>query len=205
MKTTCIAVFILCFVLAFPAPGGAQDSPKDKTAPSGTTEMKPTAPKNLLKSLVGSWEGTCTTWLQSDKPADQSKIKGEIRPILDGRLVRHTYEGTMMGKPRHGEETLAWNGMTKRFQISWVDDFHMRNAILFWEGEPNEKGFIVKGTWKMGPNAPAWGWNTLFELVDEDHLTIAAYVIKPDGQEKKAVKQSTLAQKSNSRQTLLLG
>ena len=34
---------------------------------------------------------------------------------------------------------------------------------------------------------PAWGWNTVFELIDEDHLTITAYVIKPDGHEKKAV------------------
>jgi hypothetical protein len=184
MKTTYITIFILCFVLALPARGGTQDAPKDKPASSRT---KPTAPKDILKLLAGSWEGTCTTWLQSDKPADETKIKGEIRPILDGRLIRHTYEGMMLGKPRHGEETVAWNSITKRFQVSWVDDFHMRNTILFSEGGATDSGFIVKGKWETGPNAPSWGWNTVYELVDEDHLTIAAYVIKPDGQEKKAV------------------
>jgi hypothetical protein len=93
----------------------------------------------------------------------------------------------MLGKPRNGEETIAWNSITKRFQISWLDAFHMRNAILFSEGEASEKGFIVKGKWETGSNAPAWGWNTVFEVIDEDHLTITAYGIKPNGQEKKAV------------------
>src|SRR4051812_11309388 len=119
MKATYVAVFILCFVLSFPTGGGTQDSPEARTVPGATTGTKPTVPKDLLKALVGSWEGTCTTWLQSDKPADESKIQGEIRPILDGRLVRHTYEGTMLGKPRHGEETVAWNSIKKRFQVSW--------------------------------------------------------------------------------------
>ena len=184
MKTTNIGALITCFVLALPTPGWTQDSAKDKTAPR---ETKPTTPRDVLKSLVGSWEGTCRTWFEPGKPADESKVKGEIRPILDGRIVRHTYEGTMQGKPRRGEETIAFSGTTKQFQVSWVDEFHMRAAILFSEGEASEKGFTVKGKWKTAPDAPAWGWNTVFEVVDADHLTITAYIIKPDGQEAKAV------------------
>ncbi len=63
-------------------------------------------PEELLKSLVGSWEGTCHTWCEPGKLADESRVKGEIRPILDGRFLRHTYEGTIQEKPRHGEETI---------------------------------------------------------------------------------------------------
>ena len=173
-----------CFLLALPAPGGAQDAAKPTPAPQ---ETKAAAPKDILKSLTGSWEGTCQTWLQPGKPSDESKVKGEIAPMLDGRLIRHTYEGSMLGKPRHGEETLTWNSLTKRFQVSWVDDFHMRNGILFSEGEAGGKGFTVKGKWQTAPDAPVWGWNTVYEVVDGDHLTITAYLIMPDGQEKKAV------------------
>ena len=186
MKTTDIAALITCFVLALPTPGSTQDSPKDKTVPR---EMKPTMPmqKDVLKSLVGTWEGTCRTWLKAGKLADESKVKGEIRPMLNGRIMRHTYEGTFQGKPRHGEETMVFSSMAKRFQVSWVDDFHMKDGILFSEGEASERGFTVKGKWAVGPDAPSWGWNTVFEVVDKDHLTITAYVIKPDGQEAKAV------------------
>jgi len=183
MKTIHLAALLTCFVLALPTPGGTQDSLKDKTATRGT---KSTTPKDVLKSMVGSWEGTCRTWIIPGKLADESKVKGEFRLILDGRIVRHTYEGTMKGKLRHGEETIVFSSVAKRFQVSWLDDFHMKDGILFSEGEASERGFTVKGKWGA-PGAPPWEWKTVFEVVDDDHLTIIAYNIKPDGQEGKAV------------------
>src|SRR5215204_6237804 len=144
MKTTNIGGLMTCFILALAMPGGAQDSAKDKTAGQ---VAKPTPPKDVVKSLVGSWEGTCRTWFTPGKLADESQVKGEIRPILDGRLVRHAYEGTMLGKPRHGEETIVFSSFAKRFQVSWLDDFHMKDGILFSAGEASERGFTVEGKW----------------------------------------------------------
>jgi hypothetical protein len=183
VKTTTLAALLTCFALALATPGGTQDSPKDKTAPAETNAA---TLKEVLKSLVGSWEGTCRTWFRPGKPSDESTVKGEIRPMLDGRLVRHTYDGTMLGKPRHGEETIVFSSMAKRFQVSWLDGFHMRDGILFSQGEATPKGFTVNGKWDAG-SGPPWGWKTVYEILDGDHLTITAYVVKPDGQEAKAV------------------
>lgn len=161
-----------------------QNSPKDELPP--TTGMQ-ALPQDLLKSLVGAWEGTCRTWLEPGKLADESRVKGTIRPVLGGRFVRHEYEGTIQGQPRHGDETIAFNSVTERFQVSWVDDFHMNYGIMFSEGEATERGFIVKGKYDVARDTPPWGWKTVYEVIDQDHLTITAYNVTPDGQEAKAV------------------
>ena len=70
-------------------------------------ESKPITPIVLLKSLVGSWAGTCRTWFEPGELADESQVKGTIRPLLDSRFFRHEYEGTIQGRPRHGEEPIA--------------------------------------------------------------------------------------------------
>src|SRR5262245_28137861 len=116
MKPMGIAVVVTCFVLTSPTTAPTQDAPKDKTASS---QRKKIMPKELLKSLVGNWEGSCQTWFEPGKLADESKVKGEIHLVLGDRFLRHSYEGSIQGKRRHGEETIGLNSMTKRFQVSW--------------------------------------------------------------------------------------
>jgi hypothetical protein len=144
-------------------------------------------PNTFLESIVGKWSGNCRTWFEPGKLADESAVAGEIVPVLNGKFFRHSYNGWMQGKPRTGEETIARNGVTGRYQISWMDDFHMNYALLISEGDAGENGFSVKGEYAWDANQPCWSWRTQFELIDGDHLTIRAYNITPDGEEALAV------------------
>lgn len=158
-------------------------APVPATAPQ--VHAPPSRPA-ILDSLVGSWRGTTKTWT-AGRLLDESPVAGEIAPVLDGRFLRHAYSGSMRGQPRTGEELIAFDAVEQRFQVTWIDSFHMSHAILVSEGRPKPGGFQVTGSYRMVPGQDAWGWRTEYERSVDGRLVITAYNITPDGVEEKSV------------------
>ncbi|MDQ6482451.1 DUF1579 domain-containing protein [Dyadobacter sp. LHD-138] len=139
-----------------------------------------------LGALAGNWEGATKTWFEPNVLADESPMKGRIRPILEGRFLIYEYQGSLNGNSFEGVATFGFDIANNKIQCSWIDSFHMGTGILLSEGNMTDHGFSVLGSYG-GPDIPEpWGWRTVFELTDENNLIITAYNISPEGQEDKA-------------------
>ena len=156
---------------------------KNKTSQEGSKMTH----EKLFKSLTGKWQGTVKTWFNPGKLADESTVEGEFKILLDGKFIRHSYTGSMKGKPRTGEETITLNSVTKNYEISWFDSFHMNYALLLSKGEATEKGFSVFSKYDVDVGIPQWGWRTEYQIIDNNHLIITAYNVTPEGEEAKGV------------------
>ena len=142
-------------------------------------ESLESGPHANLARFAGEWTGTTKTWFEPDVVADESPMTGTIKVILGGRFLMHEYSGSLQGKPFEGVAIFGFDIATNKFQMAWVDSFHMSSGIMFSEGDAGEK-FSAFGTYFTGPNTPRWGWRTELEMIDEDNIVITAYNVEPD-------------------------
>jgi hypothetical protein len=140
-------------------------------------------PHHLLALLVGDWEGVTRTWFEPGKVAEESPQRGTIRSILGGRFVVHEYESAVGGESLSGMALIGYHVGRGRFEVAWVDTFHMGSGVMFAEGERSVRGFSVRGHYGDPAGGPPWGWRTEFEQPDPDTLVITAYNISPDAVE----------------------
>ena len=140
-------------------------------------------PHRRLAALVGEWAGTTRTWFEPGTLADESPARGSTRAILGGRFVLHEYQGALGGESFEGLALYGYNIDRRRFEIAWVDSFHMSTGIMYSVGQGDD--LIAHGSYAA--NGSEWGWRTEIESSEPDHLVITAYNISPGGEEARAV------------------
>lgn len=141
--------------------------------------------KEKLQRLVGSWEGTTSTWFEPDKPPVEETNKGTFKAGVSENFVVYEYESVLQGNPFKGMAIYSYDAGQKKFQSAWVDGFHMSGAIMFSEGDATENGFSIVGSY-MYENV-SYNWRTQLEIVSDDKIILTSYYISLEGEESKAV------------------
>lgn len=139
-----------------------------------------------LFGMAGAWEGRTRTWLDPGAPPVDSLTAARIEVILGGRFARIDYQGTVIGKPHAGEMLIGYEPAESRYNVVWVDSFHMSTGIMLSTGPRAPDGAVsVLGSYRSG--GEEWGWRTILRPEGDDHLVIEAFNISPDGREDRAI------------------
>ena len=141
----------------------------------------------LLLSLIGSWEGTNSTWFKPNELADTSPIRATIRQLPGSNFVIYEYQSSMQGADFQGVALIGFNVLKSQFEMAWGDAFHQSGHILVSTGPGIERGFTVTGKYTYDAEQPALDWRTQFERIDENHLTVTMFNNYPPGNEYKGV------------------
>ncbi len=147
---------------------------------------KKSGPHHQLASLAGDWVGTTKTWFEPDNLADESKVKGSITVILDGKFIKHEYIGSFGGKPLEGSCVYGYHLGSGKIQSSWIDSVHTSLEIMFGEGTISDEGFEYTSSYFAGDDQPRWKWRTTVQQSGTTELIIIAFNISPEGIENKA-------------------
>lgn len=131
--------------------------------------------------LAGAWAGPARTWLGPDREPDRGEWRVEIAPLLGGRYVRLSYDGTCEGKPHRGEMTLGLDD--QEHTMYWIDSFHTGRSPMLSTGAAGPE-IVVLGSYAAGPER--WGWRTSFRR-DGELLIVSADNIMPSGAEMPAI------------------
>ena len=105
-----------------------------------------------LAEVVGDWTSVVKAWHQPGAEPEVSQSKSTYTVVLDGRYIRHDYQGSMMGTPFTGVGYLAYNRATGKYESIWMDS--MSTGIMHSIGTEIEKGkaWEYKGSF-FGPGS----------------------------------------------------
>lgn len=145
---------------------------------------------SLLLKMAGDWAGTAKTWFEPGKLADESIMKGSIRPVLNGMFILHEYKGSLQGNHFEGISIYGYNLNDDKFQCTNIDSFHNGTAIMMQNGKEGSDKLSATGhyNYKLSTEeTQTWGWRTQLELTDDNSLIITIYNITPQGEEAKGV------------------
>ncbi len=95
-----------------------------------------------LKVFVGSWD-TKMESLGQGMEAFNSTGSATFEPVMGGRFIKQTFNGTMMGQGYTGIGLTGFNNASKEYEGVWHDS--MSTALYMVTGEKTDTGWVYEG------------------------------------------------------------
>lgn len=140
--------------------GGAiasQNAGESKAAPATPSQddmmaawekyKTPGSEQAWLAERVGKWNVTSKQWEAPGQPPVESTMTAQIDMILGGRFRFEHLVGTSFGMPFEGSGVVGYDNATKKFVLSWIDNFG--TGIANGSGTRSADGKTLTMEWSM--------------------------------------------------------
>lgn len=203
LKKSVLAVFALCFTLAFvatPAFAGkdknAEGKGDSKECPMMSPEtmklMTPGDAHKTLEAFAGKWDYTLQHRMAPDAPAMEMKGKTVNRMIMGNRFLQQEAKGAPMKDKKmpvfEGMGITGYDNVRKEYTTTWLDNMStgMMTATAQFDAAKNainERGtFSCPMTGKRNMN-----FRSVWTLVDKNKYTYEMFLKDEKGKEFKAM------------------
>ncbi len=153
----------------------------------------PGEPHRLLAKLEGSWTTRNRSWTGPDEPPRESLGACEQKLVLDGRYLKQTYTGDMMGAPFTGISFMGYNNHTKKYESTWIDS--MSTGIFKFEGTVGRDGRTI--TQECRFDDPVRGpavWRTVTKIKDDNTIEFEMF-LTPRGKKEEKMMEMVYSRK----------
>lgn len=188
-------VCLLFAVLGFAVGSGAgQEKPADaarEPAPAAATQptaedlkkLEPGPEHEILKALVGDFDGEYETFAGFNAPMQKSKGKVTNKLVYCGRFLEAHYECDMAGQHLTGQNLIGYDNYKKRYVCTAVNSGS--TSIIFSEGTADPDGKTITFEWEDKDQDAARPFRTriVTKIIDKDHYSIETICIAPEYKE----------------------
>ncbi len=176
---------------AQPEKKAAQPEKKADDKKGGQPEMmmpeaKPGPEHEVLKAMVGDWEGGVKIFPGPGAPAMENKGTIHREMTMDGMYVIEHVSGSPMmpgGKPFKGMGIVGYNQIEKRYESVWIEN--MSSWMMFETGKYDaaKKTMTFEGDVLDPMTNKRVHHRSVADLSNPDRQTFASYGPGPDGKE----------------------
>jgi hypothetical protein len=148
--------------------------------------MTPGPEHQGMAANAGTWNATVTMWPAPGAPPQVSQGTSKRRMALGGRVMVDEWTGTMMGMPFEGMGMTGYDNSSKRWWVTWTDNFSTGVMTMSGTCDPDPKkgcsyvgDFVDPMTGKAKKNRSTVVWPS----ADEERMEM--FDVGPDGKEYK--------------------
>jgi hypothetical protein len=155
-------------------------------APDFMEKFQPGKEHEALKKLVGSYDVAVKMWMEPGKDPQESKATAEFTMEMNGRYLKQTFKGTMMGQAFTGVGYDGYDRVANKYVSTWIDD--MSTQMMQMSGSSKDGGKTIEFTGDMicPLNNQPIKTRTVHKTVDDDTFTFEMYQTM-DGKEVKGM------------------